>query len=727
MKRLTKIKSTLAVISLLASSTAYATSTLSHNNDTNQFRLDVLPPKIKKAGKEYYRYDDMLIPVDKFSTRSQFDLDKNKWTDGIVYYAFAADVSEENKLQFIKGTEIWTEVAQLTFVERTDQPNFILVENGSGNFATVGMVGGQQTLTMSNWGSLYVVVHELGHSLGMWHEQQRADRDDYVQILEENIEDNQKHNFTIKNTTAYGDYDFLSVMHYPSGAWSKNGLTTIEPKAEFADFKTFMGQRSFISGGDQHSAASHYGAKTIEIIDPNFKSYLVENFDLNQDGEIDSLEAAQVKTIQTPGNGEISSIEGIKYFRFLHTLNVANENLSSIPALPNHLVSVDFSNNQLTALDTDWVMPPMLNTLLVAGNMIDEYSCEDARFIEQTMVGDTFTYSPNQAGESVTCDESAQFVLFNGKTRYDLRSKSAQTYFIDVPANTGELKIETTNFEEQLGGEMDIYVANNRQPSSSDYDFMSNNQGNNESVTIPNPTAGRWQILLQPTERSFEYVNLTASFGDSNSEYPALVNGETVSGLSGAEKSAQYFVFDLAEDASSLVFDINGGSGDADLYVRFGEAPTLTEYDCRPWKNGNNESCEISNIQTGRYYVMVYGYTSFQNLNLVVNYSIDNGQQSEVITHNNLSGNAGNWMDFPVEVPAGMGSFNATISGGSGDADLYVRYISKPTTTSYNCRPYQTGNNESCAIANPQAGTWYVSLRGYTNYSGVNLVIEWKP
>ncbi|MCW9015913.1 MAG: PPC domain-containing protein, partial [Kangiellaceae bacterium] len=88
--------------------------------------------------------------------------------------------------------------------------------------------------------------------------------------------------------------------------------------------------------------------------------------------------------------------------------------------------------------------------------------------------------------------------------------------------------------------------------------------------------------------------------------------------------------------------------------------------------------------------------------------------------------NAGYWVDFPVQVPAGMTSLTATLSGGSGDVDLYVRYSSQPTTSTYDCRPYLTGNNESCTINNPQEGNWYISLRGYTNYNGVDLIIEWK-
>jgi len=62
-----------------------------------------------------------------------------------------------------------------------------------------------------------------------------------------------------------------------------------------------------------------------------------------------------------------------------------------------------------------------------------------------------------------------------------------------------------------------------------------------------------------------------------------------------------------------------------------------------------------------------------------------------------------------------------SISGGTGDADLYVRQAGAPTTTSYDCRPYLNGNNETCTFQNPTPGTWYIGVRAYSAFSGVNL------
>ncbi|TDR36335.1 trypsin-like peptidase [Tahibacter aquaticus] len=78
-------------------------------------------------------------------------------------------------------------------------------------------------------------------------------------------------------------------------------------------------------------------------------------------------------------------------------------------------------------------------------------------------------------------------------------------------------------------------------------------------------------------------------------------------------------------------------------------------------------------------------------------------------------------IQYTMTVPAGATNLVFQASGGTGDADLYVKYGAAPTTSSYDCRPYLGGNAETCTIAAPQAGTWYIKLRGYSAFSGVSL------
>jgi len=86
------------------------------------------------------------------------------------------------------------------------------------------------------------------------------------------------------------------------------------------------------------------------------------------------------------------------------------------------------------------------------------------------------------------------------------------------------------------------------------------------------------------------------------------------------------------------------------------------------------------------------------------------------------SGGAGQSLAYTLDVPAGASNLVFTMSGGSGDADLYVKFGSAPTDSAYDCRPYKSGNSEACTFASPSAGTWHVRIKGYSAFSGVSLV-----
>ncbi|MCL1152250.1 S8 family serine peptidase [Shewanella ulleungensis] len=90
-----------------------------------------------------------------------------------------------------------------------------------------------------------------------------------------------------------------------------------------------------------------------------------------------------------------------------------------------------------------------------------------------------------------------------------------------------------------------------------------------------------------------------------------------------------------------------------------------------------------------------------------------------------LAGAKNDELYYSLDVPAGATALSFTMSGGTGDADLYVQYGASPTTSSYDCRPWKSGNAESCPIATAQSGTYYVMVQGYSAFSGVSLVANY--
>ncbi|MCK5829929.1 MAG: PPC domain-containing protein [Methylococcales bacterium] len=99
-----------------------------------------------------------------------------------------------------------------------------------------------------------------------------------------------------------------------------------------------------------------------------------------------------------------------------------------------------------------------------------------------------------------------------------------------------------------------------------------------------------------------------------------------------------------------------------------------------------------------------------------------NGSINEInnkLELNNLSGNRGKKKFYTLVAPESAGQTIIKISKGKGDADLYVKKGSTPTLNSFDCRPYQDGNNETCKFNTP--GTYYIMVLGYSSYSSLSL------
>lgn len=252
--------------------------------------------------------------------------------------------------------------------------------------------------------------------------------------------------------------------------------------------------------------------------------------------------------------------------------------------------------------------------------------------------------------------------------------------------------------------------------------------GNSSSATNPSHTyasAGTYTVTLTVTDNDGASDSSSQSVTVATTGGNELTSGVPVTGLSGAQGEWLQYYIDVPAGATNLTVTTNGGSGDGDLYVRFGSEPTTSAYDCRPYLNGNNETCSQDNPQAGRWYVGIRGYNSFSGMTLTATVDTSTGCTPYNDSITGISDNSG-WQRYTVDVPACASSLDVSISGGSGDADLYVRQGSQPTQSSYDCRPYRFGNNENCSFNNPASGTWHIGLRAYSAYSNVTLTVNYN-
>ncbi len=178
---------------------------------------------------------------------------ERRWPEGRIPFEIDHKLSIKNKSTIYYAIMHYIKHTPIRFVERTKKnqdkyPDYVVFTSGQGCSSYVGRIGGAQPITLNAACSYRATIHEIGHALGLWHEQNRVDRDNYVIINYENIIPEYKYNFNQHPgaSTDIGEYDFDSIMHYSNDAFSKNGKKTITVISD--NRKT--GQRNTLSSGD---------------------------------------------------------------------------------------------------------------------------------------------------------------------------------------------------------------------------------------------------------------------------------------------------------------------------------------------------------------------------------------------------------------------------------------------------------------------------------------------
>ena len=298
-------------------------------------------------------------------------------------------------------------------------------------------------------------------------------------------------------------------------------------------------------------------------------------------------------------------------------------------------------------------------------------------------------------------------------------------YTLEVPANATDLSFTTSGGT----GDADLYVKFGSKPSLTTQDCKSTSNGNTESCTIANVQAGTYHVLVEAWNE-ISGVSLTGSYtGGISNTVTVLENGVAKTSISGTAKQQLFYTLDVPENSTGLSFTTSGGSGDADLYVKYGSKPSLATSDCKSTSSGNTETCTIATAQAGTYHVMVEAWSAISGVSLTGSYSAGSTGGNDPIygTLSNIAVTQGQWQRYTQVLPAGYSDMTISISGGSGDADLYIRQGAQSTSSLYDCRPYLNGNIESCDFTAPTGGTWYIDIYGYQAVSGLTLTLEANP
>lgn len=193
---------------------------------------------------------------------------KRLWRDGVIPFVIADGVyTGDQKAVLLQAMRHWENSTCLSFIERTTEKDYIYFHKGRcGCCSYVGRKGnGRQGISVGkNCDKFGIVVHEIGHTVGFWHEHTRPDRGTFVNIFKDNIKKGEEHNFLQLSSTEINSlneaYDYASIMHYGKSTFAKEvSQVTILPKKDpETDLIPEIGQREQLSQGDIRQTSKMY-------------------------------------------------------------------------------------------------------------------------------------------------------------------------------------------------------------------------------------------------------------------------------------------------------------------------------------------------------------------------------------------------------------------------------------------------------------------------------------
>lgn len=228
-----------------------------------------------------------------------------------------------------------------------------------------------------------------------------------------------------------------------------------------------------------------------------------------------------------------------------------------------------------------------------------------AAFASVGVTGGCGGTTPPPSGGTLTKDVAVSFAGATG---------TQAKYTFVVPTGSTNLSFKMSGGT----GDGDIYTKLGTAPSTTSYLAKSDGSSNTESILIAAPTAGTYHLLVNAYSTvSGASVVATYQAGTTPPPGNVLTSGVPVTGISLALNATRTYTIVVPAGKSSLTFKLSGGTGDGDIYAKFGSAPTTSVYDKKSDGSTNTETVTITAPVAGTYYLLLKAYSAVGGTSLV--------------------------------------------------------------------------------------------------------------